>query len=65
MFDRNGREIAKATIQACLTHGWAVPWIANPIKPDWLVCRLTEAGYRILGADPPVDRGQSKPDSGR
>jgi hypothetical protein len=27
-----------------MAAGWAEPWFSNPIKPDWLVCRLTEAG---------------------
>jgi hypothetical protein len=49
LFDRDGREIPKKTIDACIAHGWAEPWIANPMKPDWLVCRLTPAGYRALG----------------
>ncbi len=49
LFDREGREIPKKTIEACIAHGWAEPWIANPMKPDWLVCRLTPAGYRVLG----------------
>jgi hypothetical protein len=49
LFDRDGREIPKKTIEACIAHGWAEPWIANPMKPDWLVCRLTPAGYRALG----------------
>jgi hypothetical protein len=30
-----------------------MPWMHNPIKPDWLVCRLTEGGYRVLGGEPP------------
>jgi hypothetical protein len=49
LFDRDGREIPKKTIEACIAHGWAEPWIANPLKPDWLVCRLTPAGYQVLG----------------
>jgi hypothetical protein len=49
LFDRDGREVAPRTIQACLAHGWAVPWFANPVKPDWLVCRLTPKGYSVLG----------------
>lgn len=53
LFDREGREVAKKTIEACLAHGWAEPWTLNPIKPDWLVCRLTAAGYRVLGRTPP------------
>jgi hypothetical protein len=55
LFDRDGREVPKKTIQSCIVHGWAEPWVANPIKPDWLVCRLTAAGVRALGA---ADRGR-------
>src|SRR5437868_2606315 len=53
LFDRDGREVPKKTIESCVAHGWAEPWTHNPIRPDWLVCRLTEAGYRVLGAVPP------------
>ena len=51
LFDRDGREVPRKTIEACIAHGWAEPWFANPIKPDWLVCKLTPDGYRVLGAD--------------
>jgi hypothetical protein len=54
LFDREGREIPKRTIEACIAHGWAEPWTKNPIKPDWLVCRLTAQGYRVLGDAPPA-----------
>jgi hypothetical protein len=54
LFDRDGREVPKRTVESCLAHGWAAPWAANPIKPDWLVCRLTDAGYRALGVEPPA-----------
>ena len=47
LFDHNGREFPRKTIEACIARGWAAPWIANPIKPDWLVCRLTPEGYRV------------------
>jgi hypothetical protein len=53
LFDRNGREVSRKTIESCVAQGWATPWVHNPIKPDWLVCRLTEAGYRVLGGEPP------------
>ena len=56
MFDRDGREVPKKTIEACMAHGWAEPWTKNPIMPEWLVCRLTAAGYAVLGrAAPPGD----------
>ena len=54
LFDRDGREVSRKTVESCLAHGWAAPWVQNPIKPDWLVCRLTEAGYRVLGRAPPA-----------
>jgi hypothetical protein len=53
LFDRDGREVPKKTVEACLVHGWAELWTRNPIKPDWLVCRLTPAGYRALGHPAP------------
>lgn len=49
LFDHEGREMPKKTIEACIAHGWAEPWFANPLKPDWLVCKLTAAGYEVLG----------------
>jgi hypothetical protein len=54
LFDRDGREVSKKTIESCLSHGWATRWVGNPIKPDWLVCRLTADGYRVLGQEPPA-----------
>ena len=53
LFERDGREVSKKTIESCLAHGWAARWMQNPIKPDWLVCRLTAAGYRVLGHEAP------------
>jgi hypothetical protein len=53
LFDRNGREVSRKTIESCVAQGWAMPWLHNPIKPDWLVCRLTASGYRVLGGEPP------------
>jgi hypothetical protein len=52
LFDRDGRQVPRKTIEACLAHGWAEPWFNNPIKADWLVCKLTPAGYRVLGVEP-------------
>ena len=54
LFDRDGREIPHKTIETCVAHGWAEPWFANPLKPGWLVCKLTPAGYRALGRAPPT-----------
>ncbi|NJL07907.1 MAG: hypothetical protein HC900_06325 [Methylacidiphilales bacterium] len=61
LFDEDGREVPRKTIEACIAHGWAERWIANPIKPDWLVCRLTPAGYRAIGAEPQAAGGDGGP----
>lgn len=44
LFDEFGRQIDPRTVQACIEQGWAEPWFKNPLKPDWLVCKLTPAG---------------------
>ena len=44
LFDEHGQRYSARTIRSCIDQGWAEPWFNNPIKPDWLVCRLTEAG---------------------
>lgn len=48
LFDRDGQSIDPRVIRACLAKGWAAPWFENPIKPDWLVCRITDAGRRAV-----------------
>lgn len=44
LFDKSGQEISPKIIRSCINKGLAERWFANPIKPDWLVCRLTDAG---------------------
>lgn len=44
LFDEQGQHYSERTIRSCIAHGWAEPWFANPLKPDWLVCKLTAAG---------------------
>ncbi len=48
LFDEAGQEIARRTIDACLEKGLAERWFANPLKPDWLVCRLTRSGRQAV-----------------
>lgn len=48
LFDDDGQEIKPATIRSCIDNGWAEPWFNNPIKPNWLVCKLTEAGRKAV-----------------
>lgn len=47
LFDRDGQRINSRTVRACMERGWAEPWFDNPLKPDWLVCKLTDAGRRV------------------
>ncbi len=44
LFDEFGQQIDPRTIRSCIDQGWAEPWFSNPLKPDWLVCKLTPAG---------------------
>jgi hypothetical protein len=44
LFDEQGQHYPQRTIRSCISQGWAEPWFDNPLKPDWMVCRLTEAG---------------------
>jgi len=48
LFDGDGQRVNERTIRSCLEQGWAEPWFENPIKPDWLVCKLTDSGRKIL-----------------
>lgn len=48
LFDLHGQAVSPKTVQACISHGWAEPWFVNPLKPNWLVCRLTENGRNLL-----------------
>lgn len=49
LFDTRGQRVSERTIRSCLEQGWAEPWFENPIKPDWLVCKLTDEGRKTLG----------------
>lgn len=50
LFDRYGQRYDSRTIRSCIEQGWAEPWFNNPTKPDWLICKLTEAGRKAAGA---------------
>jgi hypothetical protein len=51
LFDAEGRRIPDRTVKSCIAHGWAAPWFDNPLKPGWLVCRLTHLGRVVAGED--------------
>jgi len=48
LFDVNGQRINDQTIRSCVKNGWCESWARNPVKPDWLVCKLTEAGRNAV-----------------
>lgn len=49
LFDEAGQKVSARTVKTCLEKGWVEPWFANPIKPNWLICKLTEKGRGVLG----------------
>jgi hypothetical protein len=49
LFDLDGQRVDDEVVRGCLEAGWAEPWFANKLKPDWLVCKLTEAGRAAIG----------------
>ena len=50
LFDLDGQDVDAALVRRCVERGWAEPWFNNPLKPNWLVCKLTEAGRRIAAS---------------
>jgi hypothetical protein len=48
LFGLDGQRIDPRTIRSCIENRWAEPWFHNPLKPDWLVCKLTDAGRALL-----------------
>ena len=48
LFDGSGQRISERTVRSCIRHGWAEPWFDNPLKPDWMVCKITAAGRKAL-----------------
>jgi hypothetical protein len=51
LFDSEGQPVDPRIVRSCLAKGWATPWFDNPLKADWLVCRITETGRRAVGGD--------------
>ena len=51
LFDIDGSRVKNSPVQACLKQGWCEPWYRNPLKPDWLVCRLTDTGRASIESD--------------
>ncbi|MCR9255040.1 MAG: hypothetical protein NXI16_02990 [Alphaproteobacteria bacterium] len=47
LFDGVGRKVNRRIIEGCIENGWAEHWFFNPIKPDWIVCKLTPLGREM------------------
>lgn len=50
LFDLDGQDVDIDIVKRCLARGWAQPWFRNPLKPDWMVCKLTELGRQVASA---------------
>jgi len=48
LFDSDGQQVSERTVRSCIDKGWAEPWFSNPLKPDWIVCKLTDAGRAAI-----------------
>ena len=48
LFDEDGQRVSGRTVQSCIENAWAEPWFANPMMPDWRICKLTAAGRNVL-----------------
>ena len=48
LFDSEGQKVSRRTVESCIKQGWAEPWFDNPLKKDWMVCKLTEQGRRAV-----------------
>ena len=47
LFDLDGQAVDAGIVRRCLERGWAEPWFNNPLKPEWLVCKLTVLGRQV------------------
>ena len=44
IFDTFGEPVNKAVIKSAIASGLAEPWFSSPMRPQWMVCRLTAKG---------------------
>jgi hypothetical protein len=51
LFDEAGTRVDPRTVRSCVENGWAEPWFQNPLKADWLICRLTDKGRALVSGD--------------
>jgi len=58
LFDEYGQHIDPRTVRACVEQGWAKPWYPNPLKPDWMVCKLTARGRAVAQSQSVISSSQ-------
>ena len=44
IFDTFGEPVDKAVVKSAISLGLAEPWFSSPMRPQWMVCRLTAKG---------------------
>ena len=55
LFDQFAEPVDKNVIKTAVASGFAEPWFASPMRPQWTVCRLTKKGREFLD-----DRAKSR-----
>jgi hypothetical protein len=48
LFDGSGQKIPASIQRFAIQNDLAEGWFANPMRPEWMVCRLTARGQRAL-----------------
>jgi len=48
LFDEFVKRDSDRTVKVCVDKRWAEPWFNNPIKPDWMICKLTDNGRQLV-----------------
>jgi len=48
MFDQFGEPVSKGVIKTAIASGLAEPWFSSPMRPQWMVCRITQKGREAL-----------------
>ena len=48
IFDTFGEPVDKGVIKSAIAAGLAEPWFSSPMRPQWMVCRLTPKGRDAL-----------------
>lgn len=50
LFDAHGQSVNPKIVRSCVEKGLVERWFANPMRPGWVVHRLTDRGRAILAS---------------